>query len=266
MIIRRRIKHWITMASILLSSSCSSEDGATAARWSASGDAFSFGPGSGSLAGASVIAVDADGVPLPGAATTVGADRGWRLDDLPADRELSFVLEKAGFATTQTQVFRLQGGVERVTFQVPSDSVYDLMAAFVELKPDPTRCQIATTVTRRGHSLYDGTGTHGEPDATVEIHPSADAIDGPVYFNLVKYDTIFPDRKLTATSHDGGVLFLDAPPGRYTLTASKPGAVIRDVTLDCRAGVLANASPPWGLQVTSGGLEPKKPGEKGPFD
>lgn len=89
---------------------------------------------------------------------------------------------------------------------------------------------------------------------------------GPGGGNLVKYDVIFPDRELTATSHDGGVLFLDVNPGRYTLRASKSGAEIRDVTLDCRAGVLANASPPWGLQVEAGGLEPKKPGEKGPFD
>ncbi len=266
MILRHRINRGFAMAVVLLAAACASEEGADPARWSASGDAFAFGPGGGDLAGASVIAIAADGVALPGAATTVGADGGWRLDDLPADAEFSFVLEKAGYATTQTQVFRLTADVERVTFQVPSSSVYDLMAGMVALKPDPARCQIATTVTRRGHSLYDGTGTHGEPDATVSISPTEGVADGPVYFNLVKYDTIFPDRKLTATSHDGGVLFLDVLPGRYTLTASKPGAEIRPVTLDCRAGVLANASPPWGLQVTSGGLEPKKPGEKGPFD
>ncbi|MCB9738673.1 MAG: hypothetical protein H6747_05335 [Deltaproteobacteria bacterium] len=257
----------LLLATPLGQAGCASDDGAAAAGTArASGHGFAFGPGGGNLEGASVHAIDADGVPLPGAATTTAAGGAWALDGLPRGVDLSFVLEKPGFATTQTQVFRLAGDVEKVTFQVPSDAVYDLMSGLVNLEPDPTKCQIATTVTRRGHSLYDGHGTHGEPDATVSISPTVGVADGPVYFNLVKYDVIFPDRELTATSHDGGVLFLDVKPGRYTLIAAKPGATIRPVTLDCRAGVLANASPPWGLQVEAGGLEPKKPGEKGPFD
>lgn len=260
----------LVLAALVLASlvvGCGSEsgdDGAATVR--ASGHAFAFGPGGGSMAGASIVAIDAAGVALPGAATVAAADGAWALAGLPRGVELSFLLEKPGFATTRTAVFALDGDVEQITFQVPSDAVYDLLAGIVELQPDPSKCQIATTVTRRGHSLYDGSGTHGEPGATVSIAPTAGVADGPIYFNLVKYDTIFPDRKLTETSHDGGVLFLDVTPGRYTLSASKDGAVIASRQLDCRAGVLANASPPWGLQVLSGGLPPKKPGEKGPFD
>lgn len=67
---------------------------------------------------------------------------------------------------------------------------------------------------------------------------------------------IWPDRTLTETTADGGVLFTNVPPGRYTLRAHKQGAAIRSVAVTCRAGVLTNASPPWGLQVEAGGLAP----------
>ncbi|MEZ5177206.1 MAG: hypothetical protein R2746_02700 [Acidimicrobiales bacterium] len=67
---------------------------------------------------------------------------------------------------------------------------------------------------------------------------------------------IFPDASLTETTVDGGVLFVNVAPGTYTLTARKDGAVIREVEVSCRAGVLTNAAPPWGLQVLEGGLEP----------
>lgn len=233
---------------------------------SASGHAMVFGPGGGSLAGGEVRALDRDGATLPNAATVVADDGAWRLDQLPRGVDMSFEVRKAGYQTTQTAVFTLEGDVERVTFQVPSLTMVDVLASIAQIEVDPALCQIATTITRRGHSLYDGTGTHGEPDATASIEPSAAAGDGPIYFNLVKYDTIYPDRQLTASSHDGGVLWVNAAPGRYTLHATKSGATIRSVRLDCRPGILANASPPWGLQVVAGGLEPKKPGEKGPFD
>ena len=121
----------------------------------------------------------------------------------------------------------------------------------------PDRCQIAATVTRRGYSVYDGAadGTHGEPGATVAISPRPSGGGTPIYFNGGVPNTIWPDRKLSETTPDGGVLFLNVPPGTYTLTATKPGATIRPVTIDCRAGVLTNASPPWGLQVLTGGLD-----------
>lgn len=66
---------------------------------------------------------------------------------------------------------------------------------------------------------------------------------------------IFPDASLEATTVDGGVLFVNVTPGTYTLRAHKDGAVIREVEVGCRAGVLTNAAPPWGLQVLEGGLD-----------
>lgn len=87
----------LLLTALLALTGCASEDGAAAAGTArASGHGFAFGPGGGNLAGASVIAVDADGVPLPGAATTTAAGGAWALDGLPRRVDLSFVLEKAG--------------------------------------------------------------------------------------------------------------------------------------------------------------------------
>lgn len=66
----------------------------------ASGNSFAFSPG-GELTGANVTAIDADGVPPPGATTVTGNGVVWALDALPRGKELSVLPEKQGFATTQ---------------------------------------------------------------------------------------------------------------------------------------------------------------------
>jgi|GEM_PF-3542389 len=44
-------------------------------------------------------------------------------------------------------------------------------------------------------------------------------------------------------------VFLNVPPGDYVLTAHKAGMSFTPAAIRCRAGVLVNASPPWGLQA-----------------
>jgi hypothetical protein len=112
-------------------------------------------------------------------------------------------------------------------------------------EPDEVnRCQMVTTVTRVGRSIYDP-GAHGEAGAIVTTVPPLPAEHGPIYFNAF----VLPDRSLTETSEDGGVLSIQVPPGEYVWTARKPGAMISRIKSKCRAGFLVNASPPWGLQT-----------------
>jgi hypothetical protein len=99
-------------------------------------------------------------------------------------------------------------------------------------------------VTRVGKSLYDE-GAHGEAGATVTVEPALPPEHGPIYFNAA----VIPDPSLTETSEDGGVLFVDVPPGTYTLHAQKDGVIFEDTLMQCEAGVLVNASPPYGLQA-----------------
>ena len=103
---------------------------------------------------------------------------------------------------------------------------------------------MVTTVTRVGKSLYDE-GAHGEAGATVTIEPALDPEQGPIYFGA----DVLPDRDLTETSEDGGVLFVQGEPGEYIWTATKPGVEFTQIKMKCRAGWLINASPPWGLQA-----------------
>ena len=101
-----------------------------------------------------------------------------------------------------------------------------------------------TTVTRVGKSLYDP-GAHGEEGATVTLDPGLPADHGPIYFD----STVMPNFGQTESSDDGGVLFVNVPPGEYVWTAHKQGVEFSPVKMKCRAGWLVNASPPWGLQA-----------------
>jgi hypothetical protein len=183
---------------------------------------------------------------LPDEQTTTDAAGHFVFDALPAGAAATFVFEKDGYPRVYTKTFTLpdSGMVERVTFQVPDDATYDALALIVGIEPDPANCQIASTVTRVGKSLYDE-GAHGEAGATVTITPSLPPEQGPIYFNA----QVIPQLDLTETSEDGGVLYTNVPPGTYVLSASKDGVTFEDVTVQCEADVLVNPSPPHGLQA-----------------
>ena len=230
-----------------------------AATVAAEGDVWAFGSAGAPISGQTVRVLEHPGL----SAITDGSGH-WRIDGLPVGSDATFVLEGDRYPIQTATLTVPDTDFAQVAFQSPSYEVVDALEAILGISTDPGRCQIASTVTRRGASLYAGApdGTHGEPDATVTIHPTPADVDGPVYFNGLAFDVIWPDRSLAATTVDGGVLFVNVPPGTYTLSAHKDGATIREVTVGCRPGVLTNAAPPWGLQVLTGGLEP---GETRPF-
>lgn len=240
---------------LLLLAGCGGDDEETPVPTvSVSGNAFAFTNSGGDVAGGEVSILE-----LPDRLATTDEDGAFRFDDLPGDADVTFVLAHPDYVPIQTATHTLAGeDLEQMTFQVPTPGLYDVLAASVRLEPDDARCQIATTVTRLGNSLYDDTrGTHGEPGATVTIDPPLPETHGPIYFNLVKYNVIYPDLMLTETTDDGGALFLNVPPGDYTLRAHKADTEFREARMRCRAGMLVNASPPWGLQAVAGGVGPR---------
>ncbi len=214
-------------------------DTSTAEQVLVTGDAFAFGPGT-MIPNAAISVLE-----LPDASTT-SDDAGHFELTLPAGAEATFVLEKAGYPKIYTKTFTLpdSGTLERVSFQVPDDATFAALASIVMIEPDPATCQLASTVTRVGKSIYDD-GAHGEAGATVTIEPALPAENGPVYFNA----SVIPQPSLTETSDDGGVLYTNVPAGTYVLHASKAGVEFVDVTIRCDAGVLVNPSPPYGLQA-----------------
>lgn len=212
--------------------------------FSISGNAFSFAPpgfpGWGRIEGGTVSVLE-----MPEYATTTVEDGYFIIEDLPIDEEITLVLVAEGFPTVHTKTFTLtDSDIEEVTFQVPNNGLYTSLALLVGAELSDEKCQIVSTATFLGGSLYLP-DAHGEPDATVALDPPDENADGPIYFN----EDVIPDRTWTQTSADGGIVFINVEPNDYILTATKEAVVFESVKLKCRPGVMANASPPHALQV-----------------
>ena len=209
------------------------------------GEAFRFSFGLGRIPGAVVRAVG-----HPERCAVTDEQGSFALGGFAPGEAVTLTLEKEGYAPTQTGTLEiLADGLARVSFQAPTWEVYHLIAGITHISPSPAKCQIASTVTEVGRSLYDDVPSHGEAGATVTLDPMPEGVLGPIYFRYLAPGLIVPDRGLAETTRDGGVLFLEAPPGEYTLTAHKEGARFTPVKVECRAGWLVNASPPWGIQT-----------------
>ena len=204
------------------------------------GDAFAFNEGTGSLVADAHVFVLED----PELDATTDAQGHFVIAGVPVGSDATLVLEHPDFIPIQTGTHVVPAaGIDRITFQAVRPVIRDALAQLIDITPDPTRCQMVTTVTRVGRSLYDE-GAHGEAGATVTITPAVPSEAGPIYFDA----SVLPDRMLTETSEDGGVLVVNAPVGEYTWTAELEGATFTTLRMKCRAGFLVNASPPWGLQ------------------
>jgi hypothetical protein len=176
---------------------------------------------------------------------TTLADGLFEFPDVPTGEEVTLVLEHPDYPSIQTGTHRVgPEGIDDLTFQVPPQIIYDALAAIVEVTPDPAMCQLVTTITRKGGTIL-APGAHGEAGVTVTLDPPLAAEQGPIYFDA----SVVPDKTLTESSEDGGVLYTNAAPGEYVMSGQKPGATLGDVKLKCRAGVLVNASPPRGMNV-----------------
>ncbi|MDP2316269.1 MAG: hypothetical protein Q8P41_25445 [Pseudomonadota bacterium] len=208
------------------------------------GVAVNFSIEGGGLAGADVSTLE-----VPTSTTVTAADGAFALD-VPAGGDATFVLTHPDMPPVQTATLDVdEAGIEGVTFQVPDWVMYDLMEAFAGVETEDGTCQIATTVTCAGCDMWHG-AFHGQAGATVTIEPALPAASGPVYFyRNAENGIIWPDPTLTETTDDGGVLFLNVPPGTYVLTAHQDGVTFEARRMWCREGWLVNASPPYGLQA-----------------
>ncbi len=210
-----------------------------------SGNAFAFSPDGGRVEGAVVSVVE-----HPDQEAITDADGGFTFEVPFGDVTLE--MQHPDYPTIQTGTLNLCGGdLSEVSFQAPDYAVYELMAVAAGAQPDPDVCQLATTITEHGGTMYpseDFAGrSHGIADATVTSDPPLAAEHGPVYFNLISFDLIYPDPTLESSTVDGGVLYVNVPPGEYTLRGHKDGLEFTEVRVWCRAGMLVNASPPWGI-------------------
>jgi len=225
----------LPLTSVLFLASCGSP-----ATTTVTGDAFAFNEGVDARVADAHVFVLED----PTLDATTDATGHFVIAGVPVGSDVTLVLEHPDFIPIQTGTHTAPAaGIDRITFQAVRPIIRDALAGLLAVELDPTRCQMVTTVTRVGRSLYDP-GAHGEAGATVTIEPAVPAESGPIYFN----SEVVPDRTVTETSDDGGVLFVNVPVGEYTWTAHQAGGSYAPLRMKCRAGMLVNASPPWGLQ------------------
>jgi len=214
-----------------------------AAPVSMTGDIFIFGPTGGPWNGGAITALDAPG----GGATLV--DSGFTIGGMTPCAEQVLFLDHPDVLPVQTGIlFVPEAGLEQVSFQTVTWDFYDMFVSLLGVTIDPDLCLIASTVTRRGASLYTADANHGMAGATVTIDPPVAASSGPIYFHWYSDAAVLPDPYITETTIDGGVLFVNVAPGTYRLDGHKDGVSFRPAWVWCRPGVFINASPPHGIQ------------------
>jgi hypothetical protein len=196
------------------------------------------------IAGATVRVAELDGV-----VATTASDGSYDLA-VPDGTRVTPYVEADGFHGIHLQTFTTQGtNIERANFQIPSDPVYGGLAALLGVELDEAgnqvNCAIVSTfstVDVRDLSFADFTafGAHGVGGATASTDP---ALPSPIYFN----ENVIPDPSRTESSEDGGVIWIEVPPGTYRVSASHPSERFAEFTASCEPGRLVNANPPQGL-------------------
>jgi len=169
-----------------------------------------------------------------------------------------------GYRGIYLQTFHTSGSdLEHVNFQVVPTGIYTFLASVLDVPLDENdvleQCVIVSTFSI--HEARDATTfdpgfkdvyPHGLPGATATIAPVLGALRGPIYFN----ELIFPDYEQPASSVDGGVLWVDVPPGYYWLEPAHPTERLAPFLAHCENGRLVNANPPWGFYEIKDGEEP----------
>jgi len=183
---------------------------------------------------------------LPELMTTTDADGYWELEVPVGATATPWVSDGGTHVDMHGQTWvDVQEPIGDIYFQMVSRFMFEALAGVLEITPDPEKCQIASTVSEKAvqgvtFAEFVAHGAHGVAGATVTIDPPALDV---VYFN----ENVIPDRSLTESSRDGGVVWTNLDPGVYTLRATHPDTAFAEVTVTCTAGRFVNPSPPNGL-------------------
>ena len=200
----------------------------------------------------------------PGISDPVAVDGSYEIE-VPDDANVTPYIEvPAGYRGIYLQTFHTAGeDLEHVNFQVVPSAIYAVLAALLGVPVDESgqieECVIVSTFSI--HEARDATTfdpgfkdvyPHGLPGATATIDPVAGNTRGPIYFN----EAIIPDPAETSSSVDGGVLWVEVPPGYYWMEPSHPTERLAPFLAHCEDGRLVNANPPWGFYELKAGEQP----------
>ena len=196
------------------------------------------------VSGPRVVGATVSVLERPELTMVTGDDAHFRFDGLEVGSRVTLVVEHPDFMPTRSATLTLgPDGIEPFPVQIVSTTLFQALASIVSVDPELDRfCVVATTAARMGGSLY-AYMRQGMPGVTATTSPALEAESGPLYFS----EAVIPDPGQTATSVDGGAVFVRVPPGDYTMTGSKEGTVWNTVELECVPGTVVNAGPPLGL-------------------
>lgn len=213
-------------------------------------------------------------MPLSGAEITdIPTGETWKTDkdgyakfEVEAGRRLSLKFNKASFPEAQTASVTvpkdgLTGHDHEITLQVPGRKLYKALRTAIG-KPKPGTHAVVTTVSACGHNLHNDIGECGV-EVTLRSKDGKVRRDDAMYLGTVLGKTewlrpIATSRisclkkfRHKATSHDGGAIFRDVPPGDYIIEASKKGVVFSssEVTIYKNSPEFVNVSPPHSPHV-----------------
>lgn len=170
------------------------------------------------------------------------------------DAGFSFIYEKPGWISTKSNVITVKDQDDLdLSMQFVDPQLFHGLAKpgiekMLEQKlpagADTTfKNAIVVTVGKSWASMHDDRLPHGVAGATATVIPGA---VGPIYFD----ETVRPNLAYITTSNDGGVAWINVPPGEFTLTATKPDTLFNDVKFSVRETdaadkiILYIASPP----------------------
>jgi hypothetical protein len=80
--------------------------------------------------------------------------------------------------------------------------------------------------------MYDPRLPHGDPGVHVTLTPLVPAI-GPLYFN----ENVQPDPTCSSTSVDGGVTWINIPPGEYTAREDSRAFLLSALLPNCECSI-----------------------------
>ena len=196
------------------------------------------------IAGATVRVAE-----LPSLSTASGADGSYSLK-VPGGRKFTPYADAPGHHRIHLQTWVSQGkDLRGVNFQMPTQGAYELLAAVVGAPrgPDGELVDCAVVSTFVNQAVRDLTfdqfvafGAHGVAGATARGFPE---LPPPIYFN----ESVIPDRSLTASTVDGGVVWPIVPKGEFFFFGEHPTKRFAPFRTTCVPGRVVNANPVQGL-------------------
>ncbi len=224
------------------------------------GKAYLFGLSQDTISNAEISILE-----FPGRITKTNSMGEFVFEGLPIGYEATFVFNKQFFPENTTKTFILpEEDLEEVFFQAPNEFVYDMLRLAAGGKDN--NCHLVTTVTSVYASSVWAGGLKGVQVTALKVDPDNPYTDegielgpkskyGPVYFSSDKLSSEeigyipWPDKEMTETDGDGGLLFKNVPAGTYRLEGERDGYEFEPIILkccDCKR--VANAAPVNNLQ------------------